>query len=130
MDTNNDKTFDDLIEIMLLQAQKFLEELGEFFPYASVLSSEGELSTLGIYNDDDNDFTAKKAIDIFQNNIKKEIENGSVLIGAIGIDVSIKETNENAIMIKATDDGIKWHDRNFLYTIKNKVVEIEKYNPS
>jgi hypothetical protein len=129
MDINNDKTFDDLIELMLLQAQKFLEELGEFFPYASVLSSERELSTLGIYNDDDNDFNAKKAIDIFQNNIKKEIENGSILIGAIGIDVLIKETNENAIMVKATDDGIKWHDRNFLYTIKDKIVEIEKYNP-
>ncbi|MFW0739949.1 hypothetical protein [Flavobacterium sp. T12S277] len=129
MDINNDKTFDDLIELMLLQAQKFLEELGEFFPYASVLSSEGELSTLGIYNDDDSDFNAKKAIDIFQNNIKKEIENGSILIGAIGIDVLIKETNENAIMVKATDDGIKWHDRNFLYTIKDKIVEIEKYNP-
>jgi hypothetical protein len=127
---NNDKTFDDLIELMLLQAQNFLEEIGEFFPYASVLSSEGELSPLGIYNDNDSDFTAKKAIDIFQNSIKKEIENGSILIGAIGIDVLIKETNENAIMVKATDDGIKWHDRNFLYTIKNKVVEIEKYNPS
>ncbi|PZX91847.1 hypothetical protein DOS84_18675 [Flavobacterium aquariorum] len=129
MDTNIDKTFDDLIDLMLIQAQKFLEELGEFFPYASVLSSEGELSTLGIYNDDDSDFTAKKAIDVFQNNIQKEIENGSVLIGAIGIDVLIKETNENAIMVKATEDGIKWHERNFLYTIKDNVVEIEKYIP-
>ncbi|MFW0739996.1 hypothetical protein [Flavobacterium sp. T12S277] len=126
---NNDKTFDDLIELMLLQAQKFLEEIGEFFPYASVLSSEGELSTLGIYNDDDSDFTAKKAIDIFQNNIKKEIEEGTVSIGAIGIDVLIKETNQNAIMVKASHDGIKWHERNFLYTISDNVVEIEKYIP-
>lgn len=126
---NKDKTFDDLIELMLLQAQSFLEEIGEFFPYASVLSSEGELSTLGIYNDDDNDFTAKKAIDIFQNNIKKEIEEGTVSIGAIGIDVLIKETNQNAIMVKASHDGIKWHERNFLYTISDNVVEIEKYIP-
>ncbi|MEO6176915.1 MAG: hypothetical protein ABIP27_17310 [Flavobacterium circumlabens] len=123
------KTFDDLIDLMLLQAQKFLEEIGEFFPYASVLSSDEELTTIGIYNDSDNDFNAKKAINIFQNNIQKEIENGSVLIGAIGIDVLIKETNENAIMVKVTDDGIEWHERNFLYTIKNNVVEIEKYNP-
>lgn len=126
---NKDKTFDDLIELMLLQAQSFLEEIGEFFPYASVLSSEGELSTLGIYNDDDNDFTAKKAIDIFQNNIKNEIEKGTVSIGAIGIDVLIRETNQNAIMVKASHDGIKWHERNFLYTINDNVVEIEKYNP-
>lgn len=126
---NKDKTFDDLIELMLLQAQSFLEEIGEFFPYASVLSSEGELSTLGIYNDDDNDFTAKKAIDIFQNNIKNEIEKGTVSIGAIGIDVLIRETNQNAIMVKASHDGIKWHERNFLYTINDNVVEIEKYKP-
>jgi hypothetical protein len=121
---NKDNTFDDLIDFMLLQAKTFLEDMNEFFPYASVLTSEGELSTVGIFKDDDVDFNAKKAIDILQNNIKRDIENGIIVIGTIGIDVLIKETNENAILIKATEDGIKWHDRNFVYNVNDKIVEI------
>lgn len=123
---NKNKTFDDLIDLMLLQAQKFLEDMGEFFPYASVLSSNEELSTLGIYNDIDDDFNAKKAIDIFSDNIKKDIDNGNILIGAIGIDVLLNEPNKNGIMIKATDNGVKWHERVFPYKIQNNIVEIEK----
>lgn len=121
---NKNNTFDDLIDFMLLQAKTFLEDMNEFFPYASVLTSEGELSTVGIFNDDDVDFNAKKAIDILQSKIKSDIENGIIVIGTIGIDVLIKETNVNAIMIKATEDGIKWHDRNFVYNVNDKIVKI------
>lgn len=119
------KNFDSLIELMLFQAQKFLEEMGEFFPYASVLTSSKELSTIGIFNDDDDNFNAQKAIDIFTNKIKQGIDSGEILIGAIGVDVLLKESNQNAIMVKVTDNGVKWHNRNFIYKITNNRVEIE-----
>ena len=122
---NNNKTFDDLIDLMLSQATRFLEEMGEFFPYGSILKSDTTLGTLGVYNDDDDDFNATKAIDIFSNDIKKSINNNEILIGAIGIDVVING-NENAIMIKATNDGEKWHERCFPYTLKDNIVEIQR----
>ncbi len=122
---NSDKTFDDLIDLMLSQAKKFLEEMGEFFPYGSVLKSDTTLTTLGIYNDDDKDFNATKAIDVLSNDIKKSINNNEILIGAIGIDVVING-NENAIMIKATNDGEKWYERCFSYTLRDDIVEIER----
>ncbi|WP_286920175.1 hypothetical protein [Flavobacterium sp. UBA4197] len=107
---NRYKAFNDLINIMLDQAKVFLGELGEFFPYGSVLTADCTIETLGIINDDDPDFNAEKAISVFSDKIVKEIENDKILIGAIGIDVLLKESGQNAIMIKATDDGIKWHE--------------------
>lgn len=122
---NHYKAFNDLINIMLDQAKVFLGELGEFFPYGSVLTADCTIETLGIINDDDPDFNAQKAISVFSDKIVKEIENDKILIGAIGIDVLLKESGQNAIMIKATDDGIKWHERCFPYSIKNKAVDID-----
>lgn len=122
---NSDKTFDDLIDLMLSQATKFLEEMGEFFPYGSVLKSDNTLGTLGIYNDNDDDFNAIKAIGILSDDIKKSIHNNEVLIGAIGIDVTVNG-NENAIMIKVTNDGDKWQERCFLYTFKDNIVIIQR----
>lgn len=123
---NNDKTFEDLIELMLSQAKRFLEELGEFFPYASVLDSQKQLSTLGIY-DDKTDFDANKAIEIFEGEIKKRIDNGEILLGAIGINGFVRAENKNVILLKVTNDGIEWHDRDFTYDIENGKVQIEKY---
>ena len=122
---NSNKTFDDLIDLMLSQAKRFLEEMGEFFPYGSVLKSDTTLGTLGVYNDDDVDFNATKAIDIFSNNIIKSIKNNEILLGAIGIDVTVNGT-ENAIMIKVTNDGEEWHEKYFSYSIKDNIVEIER----
>lgn len=123
---NTDKTFEDLIELMLSQAEKFLEELGEFFPYASVLNSKKELSSLGVFDDKD-DFNAKEAIDIFEKEIKKRIDNKEILLGAIGINGYIRVENRDVILLKVTNDGITWHERDFTYNIKNGKVEIEKY---
>ena len=119
------KKFDDLVDLMLSQAKEFLKEMGEFFPYGSVLLANKELSTIGIYNDDDNRFNTNKAIEIFTNHIKEGINKGEILVGAIGIDGFIKENNKNVVMIKVTDDGIKWHSRNYSYTIVNNIVQIE-----
>lgn len=63
---NRYKAFNDLINIMLDQAKVFLGELGEFFPYGSVLTADCTIETLGIINDDDPDFNAEKAISVFQ----------------------------------------------------------------
>lgn len=110
-----EKTFDDLIALMIYQAQTFLQEAGEFFPYASVLAKNNSLETVGIMNTDEEDFDALKAIAVFENKIAEQIKSGEIFIGAIGVDVIISETKQNALMIKASDDGVKWHERSYPY---------------
>ena len=113
------KTFDDLLNIMLVQAETFLNEMGEFFPYGSVLTSDQKIKTVGIYNDKE-EMNAQKGIDILTKNIIESLEAKEILIGAIGIDVIISETKSNGLMIKASDDGEKWHERTYSYDIIDK----------
>lgn len=114
MSDTDKKTFNNLIEIMLLQAKTFLNEMGEFFPYGSVLTNKQTIKTIGLYNDE-KELTATEGIDILSTDITKSIESGDVLIGAIGIDVIISDSKENGLMIKATDDGTVWHERTYAY---------------
>ncbi|UUC44164.1 hypothetical protein [Flavobacterium cerinum] len=110
-----ENTFDELVTLMIYQAKAFLEETREFFPYASVLTTRNTLETVGIMNSDDENFDAIKAIVIFKSKIAEQIKSGEIFIGAIGIGVTISETNQNALMIKASDNGVRWHERSYPY---------------
>ncbi|THD32378.1 MAG: hypothetical protein DI588_07090 [Flavobacterium johnsoniae] len=118
MSETNKKTFDDLLNIMRVQAKVFLDEMGEFFPYGSVLTNKQTIDTLGLYNDE-KELTVTEGIDILSNYIIKSIQCGDILIGAIGIDVVISNSKESGLMIKATEDGIKWHERTYAYQMIN-----------
>lgn len=123
---NSNNKFEDLIEFMLSEAEKFLEELGEFFQFASVLNSKKELSSIGIY-DDHEDFDALKAIRLFEQGIKKKFDNDEILLAAIDINGYIRSNNKDVILIKVTNDGVTWYERNFSNEIENGKVKIEKY---
>lgn len=120
-----DKTFEDLIELILDQAERYLQELGEFFPYASVLNKNNELVTLGIYSDEKL-FNAKIAIDKIQTEIINKIDKGEIIYGAIGIDGFINATNDNVVLIKVTDNGVDWHQKHFVYSIVDGLVQLDR----
>ncbi len=43
-----------LKEVLIEQGKKFLEEFGEFFPFATAISFEGKIVPVGIYFGEDN----------------------------------------------------------------------------
>lgn len=123
---NKNKIFEDLIKLMLDQAERYLQELGEFFPYGSVVNKDNELVTLGIYSDEKL-FNAKIAIDKIQTEIINKFDNAEIIYGAIGIDGFINATNENVVFIKVTDNGVDWHQKHFVYSLDNGIVQLDRF---
>ncbi len=119
---NKENTFEDLIDFMFLQAEKYLLDLKEFFPFASAINSKKEIISIGIFDDDIN-FDANKAIEVFSVEISKRIAEGELLLASIAINGYVKSEDKDVILLRFTNNGLEWHERYFTYYFsKNKVV--------
>lgn len=105
-----------LKELMIEQATAFIEDAGEFFPYGTVVKSNGEIVPIGVYDDVEH-LSSDKVIDVLEKEIFTQIIKNKVVFAGIGIDVIINVENEegvsekrNALMIKTSVDGKEWKD--------------------
>ncbi|CAM1348695.1 hypothetical protein [Tenacibaculum ascidiaceicola] len=114
--------------LMFKQATAFLEDAEEFFPYGTIVKTNGETVPVGVY--DGNEYIeSNEIIDILEKNLSSRILDKEATLAGIGIDVIINHENEkgeeerrNALMIKTSTDGINWKEDYYLYRVERKVV--------
>lgn len=77
-----------LVENVIRQADFLLKEQGEFYPFATVISSSGELVPLGLTLDTEHP-DASLVLDLLKKSITEGIKHGKFSTGAIAANVSI-----------------------------------------
>lgn len=104
---------DKLIENIINQANAFLNDAGEFYPFGAKLMVNGDVIPVGVYTDNYTD--SQELIKILEKAALEEFKNGNVVGYAIGIDVRVD--GEDALMIKFTNDGKEWDQKIYKYKI-------------
>ena len=101
-----------LIEAIKENAKYFLEEAGEFFPFAVCVNDEDQF--VPIYDE--------SMIEELKFCVSKAIEEESFTIGAIAFDtiVTLSDTEQNAIRVLFLKENNEITAADFIYSIKNK----------
>ena len=95
-----------LIKIIKQQAEIFLLNMGEFFPFGTYIGQQNNIVPFSVYIEDEDDRPASQPlIELFEKNIKNGLAKGEYLIGALAYDIFIRENDEkfDAIMIHIFD---------------------------
>ncbi len=79
---------EELVENIIWQADYFLKESGEFYPFASTLNQKGEIKPLGILLENDKP-SPFEVLDELDKVLKKGKEKGIYKAFAIGVNVSL-----------------------------------------
>jgi len=79
-----------LSEIIKRQAEVFLLDAGEFFPFGSYIDIKGDIKPCSAYIETENDRPESVVlIKILEDFFIEGTKNGKILLGAIGIDVTL-----------------------------------------
>ena len=119
------ETIKKLINVIKQQVELFILNAGEFYPFGSCIDKNDNIIPIGAYIEDENDRPPSlELISLLEKSIRKGILNENFTIGAIAIDVVIKEYGESydAVEIRFFEVG-KEYKMHFKYTCKNKHVE-------
>ncbi|OCX50828.1 hypothetical protein BEL04_19045 [Mucilaginibacter sp. PPCGB 2223] len=123
------KKEEQLLKNIKAQAQVYLLDASEFFPFGAGIDSQGNIQPFSAYLEHDNDRPdSLLLIDLLTKSIKKSLLNGDYIIAAIGIDITIKKDGQ-------TYDGLEVHffesdkmyKMHFKYSIKPNYVEFCEY---
>ena len=74
------------------QAQIFLLDAGEFYPFGCCIDKMNQLKPIGVYLENDNP-SSSELISLLQKSIRAGVENGLYEIAVVAIDVNINENN-------------------------------------
>jgi hypothetical protein len=114
-----------LIRYIKLQAEVFLLNAQEFFPYGTGIGKDNNIISIAAYIEDVNDRPeSAPLIEMLERNIKIGIAKGDFLIGALAYDIFITENEEkfDAIMICIYEND-NFEKRHFKYYIHDSYVE-------
>ena len=112
---------DRLTQAIKQQAELFLLDAGEFFPFGSSIGSDNQIITIGAYIEDENDRPASlEVMSLLERSIHKELEQGRYLCGAIAVDVLLRENGKtyDALQIRFFEIG-----KEFVETFKYIIEE-------
>ena len=97
-----------LINWIKQQAEVFLLDAGEFFPFGTYINKNNKVVPCSAYIEDVNDRPESlPLIKMLEDFYKKGLESGNVLIGAIAIDVVLNERGEkhDGLQIRFFENG-------------------------
>ena len=116
-----------LIEILKQQAEVFLLDAGEFFPFGTYINMQNEIIPMSAYFENDQTSTAE-VIELLEKALKDKIEKKECQIGAIGIDVTIKDNQVSyeAIAIRFFEPEKEVYKIYFEYVINENTVEFSQ----
>lgn len=80
-------------ENIILQANSFLNEAGEFYPFGAVINTKGEMKPVGVYFGQEYP-DATDVIDRLGLALYEGLENGNYKIVGMGIDIYLPAENE------------------------------------
>jgi hypothetical protein len=112
-----------LIEAIKENAKYFLEEAGEFFPFAVCVNEDDQF--VPIYLDEEEEFDSDESmVEELKFCVTKAIEEESFISGAIAYDAVINQegTEQDAIRIIFFESGMQQISEDYAYTLKNKKV--------
>jgi hypothetical protein len=115
-----------LKEDIFYRAKLFINNIGEFAPFASELI-DNEVKPIVIYDDSDKIIKGEKLINILKEKLSININEKASQACAIAYDVYISNLNNdgetvktNALCLIISDDGINWEEDYYPYKIINK----------
>lgn len=114
-----------LIEVIKQQAEVFLLDAGEFFPFGTYINNKNQIVPFSAYIEDINDRPeSQPLIDMLEKGIQTRLKNGECVVGALAYDVLIHENQEkcDAVLIRIYDND-KFVERCFKYRIHEKNVD-------
>jgi hypothetical protein len=116
---------DILIDAIKKQAELFLLDAGEFFPFATAIGQRNEVIPIGAYIEDENDRPqSQQLIDLLEKGIKKEIAEGRYLIAALAYDAFIYEGEQKFdVIIISFYESDSFVEKYFKYHIHKDYVE-------
>lgn len=83
-----------IITNLKTQAEKYLIEAGEFYPYGVIINQKNELIPISYY--DGQEFPEPEVIlNGLKEYIINELEKNNIKMGGIGVNVTIKDKHEN-----------------------------------
>jgi hypothetical protein len=114
-----------LINVIKQQAEMFLLDAGEFFPFGALINKENKIIPTAAYLEDENDGPqSQPLIEMLEESLKRGLANGDYIIGAVAFDILFTENDEKydaiAIRIYETD---AFSERVFKYYIHENHVE-------
>ncbi|HEY4325720.1 MAG TPA: hypothetical protein VGN20_17120 [Mucilaginibacter sp.] len=118
------ENIDRLIEILKEQAQVFLLDAKEFYPFGTCINKENEIVPVSAYWENDNP-PSQPLIDLLEKHFKQGIENGDYKIAGIAIDGLQRENNftYDIIEIRFFETDKEVYKKYFKYEIKEHSVE-------
>ena len=113
----------ELIDAIKKQAEVFLIDAGEFYPFGTCINKKREIIPVGTYLGNQHPSTIE-VINLIEEAFKKGLHNGDYLLAALVIDVEIKENNENidTLEIRVFEPSKDLYKMHFKYLIKNGIV--------
>ncbi len=112
-----------LIDAIKGNAKYFIDEAGEFFPFAVCVNDEDQL--VPIYLDDEEEFPdTESMVEELKFCLSKAIEEESFTCGAIAYDavVSINDIDHDAVRILYYENALKYSSTDFVYIMKDDKV--------
>ncbi|MGJ1327439.1 hypothetical protein [Sphingobacterium multivorum] len=107
------------------RAKIFIEQIGEFAPFGSILIG-GHVKPIAFFDEADKEdlIDSVKAVKVLKKQISKEIKNAIVDAAAIAYDVAVNIKNSDgvsekrdALCLEFTSNGEDWIDEYFPYMI-------------
>jgi hypothetical protein len=114
-----------LVRVPKQQAEIFLLDAKEFYPFGTYINMKDEIVPVGAYTGEDEHPLSQDVIDLFEKGFIKKIQNGECKIGAIALDIYINENSEkyDAIESRFFEHGKEVYKKYFRYSIKDMRVE-------
>lgn len=112
--------YERLIHAIKQQAEIFLLDAREFFPFGSCVGRENEIIPIAAYIDDKDDRPeSQQLIEMLENGINKGLTTGDYITGALAFDSLINEDGKkyDAVMIRIfeNDNMIEKHFKYFVH---------------
>src|ERR1700712_684352 len=89
-----EKDINRLVANIIDQAKHFLTKAGEYYPFGSVIKSDGSLVPLGVYLENDHP-DSSEVLQILQETIKLRLTKKETIVAAIGLDVLYQPAGES-----------------------------------
>jgi hypothetical protein len=120
--------FEKLRDVIVDQAKHFLLEAGEFYPFGGVVNSDGNITPLGVYLENDRP-SPQDVIGLLEKAIIAKFHQREVSAAGICVDVHYRPTGEankkSAIQIRMLGDTGESADYCLPYSIKDNTFVYE-----
>jgi len=118
------ENIDKIINALKQQAELFLLNADEFYPFGTYINKKGAVIPVGAYFENDKT-PSLEIIDLIEKAFNDHLQKGDCKIAAIAIDVTVKENNEtyDAVEMRFFEVDKEVYKKYFKYEVKENTVQ-------